>query len=347
MERGGGGGGGGGGGSLQEQRVRANERAGERQNERKRRQERKRAAETGDVAGGEGEGKGSGAGAEPEDEYGSLRLGASAKAFVSTAGQHGYVCMLCRVTLPSLELYEQHIAGSTHAKAVRAQEEERDRQRRGIGSAHDALAAAQWSARATNGSAKHASTNGQVMTHAMDAAMAPATAMATATVAGGGRRGGEEVFRPPAAGAPRLMSTTTTTTTTTTAADGSGKGVEDSEADALPTHISTRKKKKVAEPDLSIDGWLPPLPTVRAIDERLVLPADVRQRSGGGGGAVGTSAEQGQGEQEKEKEKENAHQLANGAGRNGSGRMDTPPGDAHPPPGFALVAYDDDDDDDD
>ena len=316
-------------GSLQEERERANERAGERRDERLKRQERKRAAEQGgrEEKRRRDEEEDDGKHGMQDEEYGSLRLGASAKAFVSTAGQHGYVCALCRVTLPSLQLYEQHMAGSAHAKAVRALEEERDRQRRGVGSAHDALAGAQWSTSAVRDKGQLASiANGQ-------------KGLSTISPSHGRADRGGDALRPP----PPTRVPTATAAAAAPAASIRGKDIANEiEEDSLPAHISTRKKKKKVELDLSIDGWLPPLPTVRAIDERLVLPADMRRSSGD----AKKSTDDQHTEQEHRNKSETPHAAANGGSKDGEGTAVTTTSDGRP--GFSLVAdYDDDDDDDD
>ena len=299
--------------SLQAQREQANRRGEARLDERQRRQELKRAAEQGGagagpakrIAAGEAE-RGPGGEAGPSgDEYGSLRLGSAAKAFVSTAGQHGFTCALCQVTLPSQQLYQQHLAGPAHAKAVRARAAEEERRRRGIGGAHDAVAGAQWTSMSSAGAARDRPDGGGGLPRAPAFRGAGGAAAAAA---------GE--------GAP---------------AAGEGEP-------ALPKHISSHRKRPEAEMDLSIDGWVPPMPTVRDIDEDLVIGAAAAVPAAA---AAGDAAEPARGDE-----------AARSDGAAGDRAPAPPPrADAHRPPStaedegspggpakpFALVDYDSDD----
>ena len=228
--------------SLQAQREQANRRGAARLDERQRRQEQKRLEEQGDIASAgltrKREREDSGGEAGPvSDEYGSLRLGSRARTFVSTAGQHGFTCVLCNVTLPSQELYQQHLAGPSHAKAVRAQAKEEDRRRRGIGAAHDAVAAAQWTVNTADAPVKRYTSNigGAAASIGGDRSVHPTRSS---------RNAGEE-----AAAAPN----------------------DDHAEPALPKHISSHRRRAGADLDLSIDGWVPPLPNVAEIDESVVV----------------------------------------------------------------------------
>lgn len=230
-------------GSLQQQREHANAKEAARLDERYRRQQQNRQGEQdGDINEGlraesigekrqryfehfseDGGDKRGG----QKDEYGSLRLGSSAKTFVSTAGQNGFVCVLCNVTLPSRELYQQHLSGPAHAKAERQKAEELDRLRRGIGKANDALAAARWNAN-----------SGDIIISNHDARYQD------------GESGRREV---------QIQKV--------------GRPVEQTseEIPALPKHISSFRNTIELDEDYSIDGWVPPLPSVVGIDEEVLL----------------------------------------------------------------------------
>ena len=176
-------------------------------------------------------------------------LGSRARTFVSTAGQHGFTCVLCNVTLPSQELYQQHLAGPSHAKAVRAQAKEEDRRRRGIGAAHDAVAAAQWTLNTADAPVKRYTSN---------------IGGAAASI------GGDRSVHP--------------TRSSLNAGEEAAAASNDDHAEpALPKHISSHRRRAGADLDLSIDGWVPPLPNVAEIDESIVVgsvPAVAAARPG-------------------------------------------------------------------